>query len=98
MNRDNLTRVLSMVANGSLSVDGARAQLETISFENIDYAQIDHHRSLRKGFPEVIFSEGKTSAQIIGIMKRMIIHENIVLVTRLEKEKAKKITSIFKDA
>jgi NCAIR mutase (PurE)-related protein len=98
MNKDNLTKVLSMVANGSLSVEGAQTKLETISFENIDYAQIDHHRSLRKGFPEVIFSEGKTSAQIIGIMKRMIIHEDIVLVTRLEKEKAKKITSIFKDA
>jgi NCAIR mutase (PurE)-related protein len=98
MNRENLTNVLSMVANGSLSVESARVQLETISFENIDYAQIDHHRSLRKGFPEVIFAEGKTSAQIIGIMKRIIIHENIVLVTRLEKKKAKKITSIFKDA
>lgn len=98
MNKDNLTRVLSMVANGSLSVKGACTKLETISFENIDYAQIDHHRSLRKGFPEVIFSEGKTSAQIIGIMERMIIHEDIVLVTRLEKEKAKKITAVFKDA
>jgi len=98
MNKDNLTRILSMVEKGSLSVEDARTQLETISFENIDYAQIDHHRSLRKGFPEVIFSEGKTSAQIIGILKRMIIHENIVLVTRLDKEKAKKITAVFKDA
>ena len=98
MNKDNLTRILSMVAKGSLAVEDAQKQLATISFENIDYAQIDHNRSLRKGFPEVIFGEGKTDAQIIGIMERMIIHEDIILVTRLEKEKAKKITTIFKDA
>jgi len=98
MNKENLTRILSMVAKGSLAVEDAQKQLETISFENIDYARIDHNRSLRKGFPEVIFGEGKTGDQIIGIMERMIIHENIILVTRLEKEKAKKITTVFKDA
>ena len=98
MNKDNLTRILSMVAKGSLAVEEAQKQLETISFENIDYARIDHNRSLRKGFPEVIFGEGKTGDQIIGIMERMIIHEDIILVTRLEKAKAKKIITVFKDA
>jgi len=97
MNRDNLKKLLSMVAKGALSIEDAEKQLETISFENIDYAHIDHHRSLRKGFPEVIFGEGKTSSQIIGIMERMSVHENIILVTRLEKEKADKITLAFKD-
>ena len=98
MNQDNLTRVLSMVAKGSLAVDKAVKQLETLSFENIDFAQIDHHRSLRKGFPEVIFGQGKTSAQIIGIMEKMFVHEEIILVTRLEKRKADKITLTFPDA
>jgi len=98
MNQDNLNQLLSMVANGSLSVDKAQKQLETISFENIEFANIDHHRSLRKGFPEVIFGQGKTSAQIIGIIEKMTIHEDTVLVTRIEKEKAHKITDIFKDA
>ena len=98
MNQDNLTRVLSMVAKGSLPVDKAVKQLATLSFENIDFAQIDHHRSLRKGFPEVIFGQGKTSTQIIGIMEKMFVHEEIILVTRLEKEKADKITLTFPDA
>jgi len=98
MNEDNLVRVLSMVAKGSLPVDKAVQELKTISYENIDFANIDHHRSLRKGFPEVIFGQGKTSIQIIGIMEKMIIHEDIILVTRLNKEKAKKITLAFKDA
>ncbi len=98
MNQDNLTRVLSMVAKGSLPVDKAVKQLATLSFENIDFAQIDHHRSLRKGFPEVIFGQGKTSSQIIGIMEKMSVHEEIILVTRLEKRKADKITLTFPDA
>ena len=98
MNKDHLTKILSMVAKGALSVKDAIKKLESLSFENIDYAKIDHHRSLRKGFPEVIFAEGKTDSQIIGIMEKMIVHENIILVTRLEKKKAQKITTAFKEA
>lgn len=104
MNQNDLTKVLSLVAKGSLSVEDAQTQLKNISFENIDFAQIDHHRSLRKGFPEVIFGQGKTSEQIIEIMKKILLHEDIVLVTRLEKEKAQKIrskiqgTQYFEDA
>ena len=95
MNQNNLTKILSQVAKGFLSVKDAQKQLKHISFEDIDFAQIDHHRSLRKGFPEVIFGQGKTSEQIIGIMEKMIINEDIILVTRLEKQKAQKITSKF---
>ena len=98
MNQDNLAKILSGVADGSLSVEDAQGQLKHMFFEDIDFAQIDHHRSLRKGFPEVIFGQGKTSEQIIGIMKKMIVNENIILVTRLEKQKAQKITSVFQEA
>lgn len=65
---------------------------------------MDHHRSIRKGFPEVIFGQGKTDAQITGIMKAMADHEDIILVTRLSKEKALKIqkkikqTTYYEDA
>ena len=93
-----MTKILSQVAKGFLSVKDAQKQLKHISFEDIDFAQIDHHRSLRKGFPEVIFGQGKTSEQIIGIMEKMIINEDIILVTRLEKQKAQKITSKFSEA
>ncbi len=98
MNQENLKNILNQVAKGSLSIENAQKQLTHISFENIDFAQIDHHRSLRKGFPEVIFGQGKTSEQIIGIMEKMIIHEDIILVTRLKQEKAQKIISVFQGA
>lgn len=98
MNKDDLTRVLSLVADGSLSVEQAKNKLTHFSVENIDFAQIDHHRSLRKGFPEVIFGEGKTPDQIIGIMKQMALKEDIILVTRIDKEKADLVLAQFEDA
>lgn len=98
MNPNKLSKILSHVANGSLSVEDAQQQLKHMSFEPIDFAQIDHHRSLRKGFPEVIFGPGKTSEQIIGIMEKMISHEEVILVTRLDKGKAQKIMAVFQKA
>ena len=97
MNQDNLIKILSRVANGSMSVESAKNQFKNLAFENIDFAQIDHHRSLRKGFPEVIFGQGKTCDQIIGIMEKMIPTEDMILVTRLEKEKAQKIKRVIKE-
>jgi NCAIR mutase (PurE)-related protein len=88
MNQETLTKLLSRVAQGSLSVADASAQFKNLSFEDIDFANIDHHRSLRKGFPEVIFGQGKTSVQIIGILERMVDREAIILVTRIDEKKA----------
>ena len=98
MNLEKLKKILSKVANGNLSVTKAQNQLKNIFFENIGFANIDHHRSIRKGFPEVIFGQKKTSAQIIDIINKIIIDENIILVTRIEKEKADSIISSFDQA
>ena len=98
MNRENLKLILSKIASGNLTVEEAEQHLLHLDFENIEFAQIDHHRSLRKGFPEVIFGEGKTPDQIIGILEKMSLSESIILVTRLEKEKADIIKPLFKDA
>ncbi len=97
MNIESLHKLLSSVAAGKTSVEDAGKKLLHISFEDIDYAHIDHHRSLRKGFPEVIFGHGKTAGQIIGIMERMMLQENIVLVTRIEEQNAEEIISRFPD-
>jgi pyridinium-3,5-biscarboxylic acid mononucleotide synthase len=98
MNSDTLKTILSLVSTGETSIDDALASLKHLSLEDIGYAHIDHHRSLRKGFPEVIFGENKTSDQIIGIMERMIQWEKIILVTRIDEDKAKLVISKFPDA
>jgi NCAIR mutase (PurE)-related protein len=93
-----LHQILSAVSSGNKSVDEAVSNLVNLSYEDIEYAHIDHHRSLRKGFPEVIFGQGKTTEQITGIMEKMLLQENIVLVTRVDPLKADKVTSRFPDA
>ncbi len=93
MDIDTLKQLLQSVADGKTQVDSAASRLAHIAFEDIDYAHVDHHRSLRKGFPEVIFGEGKTAGQIAGIMDRMTAQENVVLVTRIDPEKAETVMS-----
>ncbi len=97
MNSESLHKILHSVATGKTSVDEAAKALTHISFENIDFAQIDHNRSLRKGFPEVVFGQGKTAEQIIRIVEKILKQEDIVLVTRVSLKKAKKIKSHFPD-
>lgn len=98
MDMELLHQILSNVARGKLSVEDASQKLMHLSFEDIDYAHIDHHRSLRKGFPEVIFGQGKTDDQIIGIMEKMLIQEKVVLVTRIDAGQADRVVSCFPDA
>jgi NCAIR mutase (PurE)-related protein len=98
MDLKSLHQILTAVASGKKSVDEAVSRLVNLSYEDIEYAHIDHHRSLRKGFPEVIFGEGKTTEQIAGIMEKMLLQENVVLVTRVDPLKADTLTSRFPDA
>ena len=69
MDKKLLVKLLESVADGRVSVKDGAEKLRHIAYEDITYAHIDHHRSLRKGFPEVIFGEGKTADQIAGIME-----------------------------
>ena len=97
MNLNSLDKILTSVASGKTTVDDAIVSLKYLSFEDIEYAHIDHHRSLRKGFPEVIFGQGKTSDQIIGILEKMMLQENIILITRINNYLAEKVISHFPD-
>lgn len=98
MNLQTLHQLLQSVADGELAVENAAKMLSNFSSEDIEYAHIDHHRSLRKGFPEVIFGQGKSVEQITGIMEKIILQEKIVLVTRIDAEKAATVLERFPDA
>lgn len=98
MNEEYLKSILKSVSAGGTSVEDALKKLTHMHIEDIDYAHIDHHRSLRKGFPEVIFGEGKTAGQIAGIMEKMAVQDEIILVTRVDGKKAKELLSEFPDA
>jgi len=98
MDKLRLLTLLKSVAEGLVSTEEAAARLQHLAYEDIAYAHIDHHRSLRKGFPEVIFGEGKSADQIAGILEKMIGQENIILVTRIDHQKADKVLSRFPQA
>ena len=83
MDRQRLTQLLAAVQGGACSIDEALARLRDLPFEDLGFANIDHHRALRNGFPEVIFGEGKTVEQMVAIAERMAATGASVLITRL---------------
>jgi len=89
MTEKKIRAVLDLVASGNLSTDGALDRLKHLPFEDLGFARLDHHRSLRRGLPEVIFGEGKSADQIAGIAIRMAATEVNLLITRLAPEKAR---------
>ena len=95
MNIRKIEDLLKKVKSGKTSIGEAMAQLKSLPFEDLGFARIDHHRSLRRGFPEVIWGEGKTSGQILSIMKQLKGKGQNVLITRLEEKKAKAVQKVF---
>ena len=76
--------LLNAVAIGEVSPEVALNRLKHLTFESVeDFARIDHHRTLRTGFPEVIWGEGKTPEQIAQIMNVMRQRSPIVMATRI---------------
>ena len=88
--------ILEAVRNGSMSVDDALLQLKTEPFEDIGFAKVDLHRRIRQGQPEVIYGAGKTTAQILAIMRTMIDNgQNRILITRLDQSSADEIRAVY---
>lgn len=86
MNEERLRQLLQAVAEGSISPDEAVEQLRTLPFEDLGFAKIDHHRALRRGFPEVVYCKGKSPDQVATIAERLAETAGIVLATRATPE------------
>lgn len=78
-------RILNDVKSGRMPIKKALGCLREMPYKDIGFAKIDHHRALRRGFPEVVFGKGKTIDQIVKISKHIIAHDSILLVTRAPK-------------
>ena len=89
---EEIKRILESVRDGSMTVEEALLKLKTQPFEDLGYAKIDLHRSLRQGVPEVIYGAGKTAEQIMGIIRTMQQNgQDRILITRLSEECAETI-------
>ena len=93
MDRSDVRGVLEDVAGGRMSVDDAIDRLKLIPFEDLGFAKVDHHRSIRQGVPEVVYGAGKTVEQIVAIAESMLNQgSGSVLVTRITEDAALEIS------
>ena len=97
MTRLELRGLLDQVQTGALTPEAAHARLlqflRHAPFEDLGFARIDHHRSIRQGFPEVVFGEGKSPQQIATISERIVAAGQNLLVTRTTAEAHQAVVS-----
>lgn len=95
MTNERLRALLREVAEGTVSPAQAERDLAWAPVEEVGYAVVDHHRALRQGYPEVIFGEGKTPEQIVGIAERVAARGDGFLATRLSSDARERLTVRF---
>jgi NCAIR mutase (PurE)-related protein len=86
MDQKLLRKVLTDLKSGKTSVETVIARLRTLPYEDLGFASVDHHRAIRQGFPEVIFCEGKTRAQVVGIARGLLKKGGPLLATRVDPD------------
>ena len=98
MNSDAIKKLFDQVKRGRLSPDEAVQRLKHLPFEDLGFANIDHHRTLRVGMPEVIFGPGKSPQQFAEIFTRLSQHGHNVLATRVSAEQFRAVRRKFRKA
>jgi hypothetical protein len=96
MNKQKTLTLLQEIQKGKISPEEAIIKLKMEPFEDLGYARVDHHRELRQGVAEVIYGEGKTPEQIIGIVSAMLKKDHkTILITRMSAESANDVAKII---
>ena len=86
MKPEEIEKILRSVKSGRLGVEKALERLRHLPYENLDFARIDHHRHLRQGMPEVIYSEGKKVDQVVKIAERILDKKGDIIATRAGRD------------
>ena len=99
MTKKELEQMLREVQSGSRSVEQALEQMQEMPYKDLEYAKVDYHRELRNGFPEVIYSPGKSLEQIRGIMTDMLKRtKGNILASRADEKVYETIRELTEDA
>ena len=98
MDANRLKTLLEQVRTGEVTPDAALDQIKTLPFEDLGFAKVDHHRSLRMGVPEVIFGPGKSPEHFVEIFDRLAGRGNSVLATRVNEEQVAAAMARFPQA
>ena len=95
MTKDAIRNLLRDFRNRKLSEEQILARLRTLPFEPLEFAMVDHHRELRKGFPEVIFCTRKTSRQVAAIARRLVRNGSPLLATRASEDQYRAVKKVL---
>jgi pyridinium-3,5-biscarboxylic acid mononucleotide synthase len=95
MDTRELKNLFQNLKNGDIDIDDVLERLKHLPYEDIECATIDHHRTLRQGFPEVIMGEGKSIGQIEQIITAMLAKGHNILATRIDDAKVAGIRQGF---
>ena len=98
MTEQMIRKLLESIRDGGCDVEQAIAKLRTMPFEDLGFAKVDHHRALRCGFPEVIYSEGKTPEQVTAIFDSCAKAGGNVVATRATPEVFERVSASHPDA
>ncbi len=90
--------MLESLQQGELSPDEALERLRRLPYEDIGFAEVDHHRALRRGFPEVVLGEGKSKERVVAIAERLAAQSDRLLITRVGVEIYRAVKERLPDA
>ena len=94
-----MERILNAVRSGAMGVGHALEQMQEMPYKDLEYAKVDYHRELRNGFPEVIYSPGKSLEQIQGIVADMLARtKGNILASRADEQVYAAIRELTEDA
>jgi len=95
MDHQKLKRLLKSLEDGHTDIDEVLEKLKNLPYEEMGYAKLDHHRTLRRGFPEAVFCTGKTEEQVLKIAERMVKSQGFAVLTKVEPGLAEAIKKQF---
>ena len=98
MTENEIRKMLEQVRRGKLAPAPALERLRRLPFEDLGFAKIDHHRSLRQGYAEVIFAPGKRPEQVASIVRRMTKNRHNVLITRGDRKLYQRVKRVARAA
>ena len=98
MQESQVRKIIKNASTNKINTDEAIKKLKFLPFEDIGFAKVDHHRALRKGFPEVVFCQNKTLEQVVSIVKKLALNNSDVIATRATEEMFKEVKKHIKNA
>ncbi len=98
MDSKELEGLLRAFKDGSLDASEAARRIKNLHYEDIGYAKVDHSRSTRQGFPEVVFGAGKSREQVVGIVEKLVHRSPNVIVTRTDEGTFGEVRNIVTEA